>query len=80
MGKMRWAIDLLSDKRFVDLDANLHYFERRYAEILAHHNERRDSMASVRGTRFRRVEELYYDYIHAQSPDVRSMLNLIDDQ
>jgi len=47
MGKMRWDIDLLSDKRFVDLDANLHYFERRYAEILVHHNERRDSIATT---------------------------------
>ena len=37
-------------------------------------------MASVRGTRFRRVEELYYDYIHTQSTDVRSMLDLINDQ
>jgi hypothetical protein len=76
-GKTQRAIDLLSDKRFVDLDANLHYFERRYETILAQHDEQRDSMASVRGTRFRRVESLYYDYIRSQSTEVRSMLDRI---
>ena len=77
MGKTQRAIELLSDERFVDLDTNLHYFERRYAAILAQHDERRDSMASVRGTRFRRVEGLYYDYIHIQRAEVQSMLNRI---
>ena len=80
MGKTQRAIALLSDQRFVDLVTNLYYFERRYDAILAQHNEQRDSMASVRGTRFRRVENLYYDYIHDQSTEVRSMLNLIGDQ
>ncbi|MBV8336013.1 MAG: hypothetical protein JO358_11385 [Alphaproteobacteria bacterium] len=74
MGKTQRAINLLSDERFVDLDANLHYFERRYAAILAQHDERRDSLASVRGTRFRRVQSLYYDYIASQSREVNSML------
>ena len=80
MGKTQRAIDLLSDQRFVYLDTNLHYFESRYSAILAQHDEQRDSLASVRGTRFRRVESLYYDYIHDQSTEVRSMLNLIGDQ
>jgi hypothetical protein len=80
MGKTQRAIALLSDQRFVDLVTNLYYFEKRYDAILAQHNEQRDSIASVRGTRFRRVESLYYDYIHDQSAEVRSMLNLIGDQ
>jgi hypothetical protein len=66
---------LLSDPRFVDLNTNLHYFERRYDVFLAQHDERRDAIASVRGTRFRRVESLYYEYIHAQTAEVQSMLN-----
>src|SRR5271156_633739 len=74
-GKTQRAIDLLSDERFVDLNANLHYFERRYDTILAEHDEQRDTMASVRGTPFRRVERLYYDYIHAQRNKVASMLD-----
>jgi hypothetical protein len=49
-GNTQRAIDLLSDERFVELDANLHYFERRYGAILAVRDERRDAMASVRGT------------------------------
>jgi hypothetical protein len=76
-GKTQRAIDLLSDERFVDLDANLHYFERRYDAILAGRDERRDAMASVRGTPFRRVEGLYYDYIRSQRTEVQSMLNRI---
>ena len=77
MGKTQRAIALLSDPRFVDLNTNLHYFEQRYDAILAEHDEQRDSMASVRGTRFRRVESLYYDYIHSQSAEVQSMLKRI---
>ena len=77
MGKTQRAIALLSDPRFVDLNTNLHYFEQRYDAILAEHDEQRDSLASVRGTRFRRVESLYYDYIHSQSAEVQSMLKRI---
>jgi hypothetical protein len=77
IGKTQSAIDLLSDERFVDLDANLRYFAKRYDTILAKHDEQRDAMASVRGTPFRRVERLYYDYIHAQRNHVQSMLDRI---
>ena len=76
-GKTQRAIALLSDQRFVDLDTNLHYFERRYDAILAQHDEQRDSITSVRGTPFRRVEELYYNYIGLQNIDVHSMLHRI---
>jgi hypothetical protein len=74
MGKTQHAIELLSDPRFVDLDTNLHYFAKRYDTILGGHDERRDAMASVRGTPLRRVERLYYDYIRAERADVRSTL------
>ena len=76
-GKTQRAIDLFLDERFVDLNTNLHYFARRYNAILAQHDEQRDSLASVRGTRFRRVEGLYYGYIRSQSTEVRSMLDRI---
>jgi hypothetical protein len=77
MGKTRRAIALLSTERFVDLNVNLHYFERRYDAILARRDERRDAMASVRGTRFRRVESSWYDYIRSQKAEVNSMLDRI---
>jgi hypothetical protein len=77
MGKTQRAIALLSDQRFVDLVVNLKYFDERYSAILMQHDEQRDSMASVRGTRFRRVEGLYYDYIRSQDTVVHSMLNRI---
>jgi hypothetical protein len=75
MRKTARAIELLSDNRFVDLGANLHYFRDRYDAILAGHDERRDALASVRGTPYRRVERLYYDYIQAQRAEVESMLH-----
>jgi len=74
MGKTQHAIDLLSDNRFVNLDANLHYFHDKYANILASRDERRDMLASVRGTPYRRVEHLFYDYIEAQRAEVDAML------
>jgi hypothetical protein len=74
-GKTQRAVDLLSDERFADLNANLHYFARRYNAILAQHDEQRDTMASVRGTRFRRVEQLYYEYIRTQRDETQSMLD-----
>jgi hypothetical protein len=77
MGKTQRAIALLSTERFVDLNANLHYFERRYAAILARRDKRRDAMASVRGTPFRRVESLWYDYIRSQRAEVHSILDRI---
>jgi hypothetical protein len=76
-GKTRRAVTLLSDRRFVDLAANLRYFERRYDVILANYDERRDTMASVRGTPFRRVERLYYHYIDGKRDEVRAMLGRI---
>jgi hypothetical protein len=74
MGKTAHAIELLSDNRFVSMDANLRYFRQKYDAILASHDERRDMLASVRGTPYRRVERLFYDYISAQRAEVESML------
>ena len=75
MGKTQRAIALLSDQRFVSLDANLHYFHEKYRTILASRDEHRDVLASVRGTPYRRFERLYYDYITAQRAEVDNMLD-----
>jgi hypothetical protein len=75
IGKTQHAIDLLSDNRFVNLGANLHYFHDKYGTILASHDERREMLASVRGAPHRRVERLFYDYIKAQRAEVDSMLD-----
>jgi hypothetical protein len=73
MGKTQRAIDLLSDPRFVDLGANLHFFAEKYDALLARLDGERDTMASVRGTPFRRVAELFGEYIHKQREQVRTM-------
>jgi hypothetical protein len=75
MGKTQRAVELLSDERFVTLGANLQYFREKYDSILASHDERRDVLASVRGSPYRRLERLYYDYIRAQRAEVGSMLD-----
>ena len=74
MGKTQHAIDLLSDDRFVDLAANLHYFRDKYEAVLARHDERHDMLTSVRGTPYRRVERLFYEYLKAQRSEVEAML------
>jgi hypothetical protein len=74
MGKTQHAIDLLSDTRFVELDENLRYFREKYDGILSSYNERREMLASVRGSPYRRVERLYYAYIEAQRAEVEAML------
>jgi len=74
MGKTQHAIDLLSDDRFVNLAANLHYFRDKYDAVLASHDERHDMLTSVRGTPYRRVERLFYEYLKAQRSEVEAML------
>jgi hypothetical protein len=77
LGKTQRAIDLLSDPRFVNLDANLQYFAKKYDEVLARLDEERDTMASVRGTSYRRVAQLYDEYIHEQREEVRAMERIV---
>jgi hypothetical protein len=82
MGKTQRAIDLASDERFVKLDPNLQYFQQKYEAVLASHDERRDMLASVRGTPYRRVERLYYEYIKTQLAEVTSLrdrLSVLED-
>jgi len=75
MRKTEHAIELLSDNRFVDLDANLRYFLEKYDAILSSRDETRDALASVRGTPYRRAERLQYDYLKKQRAEVEFMLN-----
>jgi hypothetical protein len=75
MGKTQRAIDLLSDQRFVQLDANLRYFQKKYDAILTSRDEERDMLSSVRGSPYRRVERLYYEYIQTQRAEVAGMLD-----
>jgi hypothetical protein len=74
MGKTANAVRLLADPRFVDLPTNLRYFRDSYDAILAVHDYRRDPLASVRGTPYRRVERLHLDYIRAQRNEVEDLL------
>ena len=75
MGKTQHAIELLSDARFVDLGTNLRYFRDKYDAILTGRDEKRDELASVRGTPYRRIQRLHYHYIETQRAEVEGMLN-----
>jgi hypothetical protein len=73
IGKNNAAVRLLSDERFVDLDANLEYFLEKYDAILAQ-DSRLDGLASVRGDPYRRFGRLYKEYIQEEKDDVETML------
>jgi hypothetical protein len=75
MSKTKHAIELLSDNRFVDLGTNLRYFREKYDAILSTRDESRDRLASVRGSPYRRIERLHYDYVKKQRAEVEFMLN-----
>jgi len=66
---------LLSDHRFVQLDANLRYFQKKYDTILTSRDAERDMLRSVRGTPYRRAERLYFEYIETQRAEVAGMLD-----
>jgi hypothetical protein len=72
---MRDAVRLLSDERFVDLDANLQHFSQVYDRILTSRDEEGFGLASLRGDRYQRVRRRYYDYIEAQRSEVEAMLD-----
>ncbi len=74
MGKRADTVRVLSEKHNVDLETNLRYFLERYNAILATHKEEFDSMATVRGTPFRRFSRVYRDYIVEQRDDVEAKL------
>lgn len=74
MGKTMNAVRLLSDKRFVELKANLIHFRDTYDAILAKEAGPAERFASVRGSPYRRVERLHHDYIEAQRRQVQAML------
>jgi hypothetical protein len=80
--RMRKAADtvrLLSDPQYVDLGTNLRHFRARYDAILADHDHQGDRLASVRGTPYRRVERLHYDYIQAQRLEVEALLDRLSE-
>jgi hypothetical protein len=74
-GQMRAAMRLLSDERFVDLDANLRHFAAVYDGILADRDDEGFGLASLRGDRYRRIRSRYYAYIEAQRAQVQAMLD-----
>ena len=74
MGKTGQAIRLLSEKRNVELEANLHYYLDRYNAILAEYKDDLDGLVTVRGDPFRRFGRVYYDYILQQRDDVKAKI------
>ena len=79
LGKTNDAVRLLSDERFVDLEANLQHFQQRYDAILADRDEQVDGLASVRGDPYRRFERRHRAYIEAQRAEVTAMLDRLRD-
>ena len=78
-GQTRATLRLLSDERFVELEANLRYFAQVYDAILASRDDEAFGLASLRGDRYRRVRRRYYDYVAAQRAEVEAMLERLPD-
>jgi hypothetical protein len=75
IGKTANTVRLLSDQQYVDLRTNLRHFREVYDAILVEHDYQADRLASVRGTRYRRIGRLHRDYIQAQRLEVEALLN-----
>jgi hypothetical protein len=60
---LKRAQHLLTDGRYLQLDANLRYFYRRYEAILAERDADERWTDVVRGEEFRRNRAVYYAYI-----------------
>ena len=65
---------LLTDGRYLQLDANLRYFLQRYERILAERDADGSWTDSLRGSGYRTDRELYYDYITIQRDAVIEVL------
>jgi hypothetical protein len=77
-GQMRDAVRLLSDPRFVDLQANLSHFSQVYGRILANRHEEGFRLEDLRGDSFRRVRRRYYGYIEEQADEASAMLRRLN--
>jgi len=68
----RRLLEMLDDPRFTELEPNLRHFEEIYRGILAG-RDRKDTLASLRGDRYRRVRRRYFSVIEAALSDVERM-------
>ena len=65
---------LLTDGRYLQLDANLRYFYERYERILAERDADGSWTDPLRGKGYRTDREIYYDYIASQRDAVVDVL------
>jgi len=65
---------LLTDGRYLQLDANLRYFYERYQRILAERDADGSWTDSLRGSGYRTDRQIYYDYIERQRDAVIEVL------
>jgi hypothetical protein len=65
---------LLTDGRYLQLDANLRYFYDRYQRILADRDADGSWTDSLRGDDYRSDREIYYEYIERQRDAVIAVL------
>ena len=65
---------LLTDGRYLQLDANLRYFFQRYERILDERDADGSWTDSLRGGGYRTDREIYYDYIERQRDTVLAVL------
>jgi hypothetical protein len=65
--------DLVGDARYIELEANLRYYQERYEKILAKRNEGTGWLPRSPEYLARRAR--YFDYVEAQLADVRALIS-----
>lgn len=73
-GQTQAAVRLASDRRFVELEANLRHFAGVYERVLRERDEDGFGIASLRGDPYRRARRRYYEYVERQRAEVERML------
>ncbi len=68
----RRLLKMLDDPRFTDLEPNLLHFQEVYRGILSQRDEK-DTLASLRGDRYRRVRRRYFSVIETALREVERM-------
>ena len=72
-GKSGRVSNLLRDRRFIDLEANLHHFRGVYQSILEQRDAERGRPAPE--SEYTEFKKKYYDYIDRQLADVEDKFN-----
>jgi hypothetical protein len=74
MGATAATLDMLSDPRFTDIEANLTHWAAAYREAIAAREAAARGLATVRGDPLRRLDRRHLDYLRAERAETDRLL------